>query len=355
MEQTKPHFDVQPPEADALRSLYFLSHANPEAGIEDLKGLNLAEAAVMFMEEAELDMAPEYRERLQLRKYEAYCDQVETLIAENTHKSLTNAVYLASEELNLEQLSIAWYAREEYESARQITLNQYGLVNEEDVEQHFVDEASIARRYTDVVEFQIALELAANGFEGTGDALLKYYQYRLARIDKAVRSNRSTVTYMELAMTFARTEHERLISKGVPEHEVLYYAHSWMLNFILSAKGTSEDTKAAVVTQTVNFYENVIEDTLNPSNGRIPRNMVLASKLVADLIEFDPENKQYQKWRKRLVRHFTIQQYNLISPVYKHADLEYALHNLEQPTSDTIAMMADVSDLVGEKDYYKLS
>lgn len=355
MEQITTHSTPQPPESDALRSLYFLSHVNPEVGIEDLRGLNLAEAAVLFMEDAGLDIAPEYRERLQHRKYEAHCDQVETLIAENTHSSLTEAVYLASEELNLEQLSIAWYAREEYEATRELRVNKHGLVDEADAKQYLLDEFSITDRYTKVVELQIALELAMHGFEDTGPALLRHYQHRLALVDKAVRDATTSTIYGELARDLAHVEHKQLIACDVSDYQMLYYAHSTIRDCILTAKGVSESTKQAVTLQTVDFYEDVVENALSLSNGRVGRNMIFATRLMADLLEFDPDNKKYKKWQKRLGRHFGIHQYDLITRTYRHSDMEYALHNLGRPTiSDTVVMMADASNLVGGKDYYRL-
>lgn len=327
---------VRSPESDALRSLYFLSHANPEAGIEDLRGINLAEFAVIAMEEAGLDIAGEYRKRLLERKIEG----MHALVAEETYASLTEAVHLAATELRLEDLSFAWFSREEYENSREFVTDIDEPVAFEDVEEYLLDEMRICERYTDPDEFRIAYRLAHRGFEGVDKAITEFYVYRLSLIKQATQDKSASTTYRVLGANLTRLEHDRFIKRNVPEHQMLFYAYDWLLSAIKELKTLSVETLRELDTHTVRFCEEVIEDTL-ANKQYSSRNNVLSSKLLEQLLERDPENETYLKWKKKLTRHFKVHQFGLIAPIYGSSEVQYALHNLGEFTvDDSVAALA---------------
>ena len=336
MEQMTSQIETEAPAASTLRSLYFLSHVNPEVLGAGQDGLQLAELSVAWMEELKLDIAPEYRQRLLGR----YREKVESLIEIGTYTSLTAAVHFANDNnLGSETVSNAWYARDDYKGVPELSADELNAYNMQDYTWYLTDRLTLSKSTREKKELEIAWELAKNGFEGVDDTLVDRYEHRLQLVGNVLK-NRNYSSRIALADDYTSAEHEILIKKKLPEHVQTYHSYAAFHYCLQKFTGLSDETKAKLVQRTVEFSESIAEAGFVNLNADKQRTLLLTA-VVADLSEFDPENKKYAGWKKQLIKHFSPRWYNLAQLSYSSDDKEYALHNLGSTPAAAMSQTTD--------------
>lgn len=318
-----PHdVHAQDPQEHALETLYTMAVLDPEASLEGLSDLRLREFAVYCMEQSDLERAGEYRGHFEAYMRKRAQDAFDGLVEDGRHAALSAAVRLASNLLSVESLAVAWYAREEV--AEQTSSPEDDRIDFEGVKAVLDEVRSDQERYLDPYEFEIALKLASQGFEGIEPALLRHYIERLATVRQAIHDGSMKSEYMILPDRLTDAE-EKLLRPRT--HDKLYLAIEIMHQRINANPNLSEALKVRVESETHQFYEDEVFSILADPKLRGKR-ILLACKMAGRLYAADPRNKAYRTLHRRLNRHFQAHQLGILKPLYRKEDIQYAFEAL---------------------------
>lgn len=322
------HEDPRTEEAELVQRLVHAARMNRDFTIGGLSGDALEAAAIGAMHRLGLDDASGYllqRDRL------SYAEAKKS----GTYIDLTYAVELAYFYKDHEALSEVWYQRESLER---------DILSSSERERNDTDMRAIAQRLSRAKELEIALYMQKKGFEDIEGVLERFAGHRLYLCALLI-DNQDWLAETIIRNTLIDDEQTLRSKSGI----WLAYAAAKSVNTIVSEScktESSDNVEDAFFT----FAELIADRGVNFADSSYK---LLASKVIQDLIEIDPDNGQYQKWRKKLARHFKWQQRQNFGAVsftpYSREQIEEALHSLGELTdSDIVQLIADESIRAGK-------
>lgn len=316
-------FDLDQEEAALLGQVYHAAKLNPEFQLAGMTGRALAISAV----EALFGRGAPEADGYYLTEARTFFDEQ---VAKGTHRSLTNAVIIARDLLTFEELSEAWYAREDIEDLIRKDLGS-------DVADQ--SQASVAARYQSDEEFELALHMTSHGFEGTEASLGLFASVRFE----------SALRHMALGGTKQGPELRGLLS--IEELQAFGYNRNVRMAY-RSVTSMAERIRKVSGTDALQSLSDILTETITQAAAEVAMldvagdSKLLAAELLPQLLADDPENDQYNRWRRKLRRHFKRAELTTMPwfsfNTYTPSEINIALQSLGVLTrNDTVAIIAD--------------
>ncbi len=332
--ETDPLDSPSRQEDNLIRGLYHASKLNSEFEFAGMSGPMLSIHAVQAMQERGMPEAADFKVA------EARC-AFDNFYATGSHQTLSYAIAIAHDFLGYEDLSKAWYAREDIEELiRQDTTCAIAEVSQ----------ASVAARYQDDDEFEMVLQMNRLGFEDTEGPISLFARLRFE----------SALWHMVPVGTKKTPELISLLSidelrafGNRPNIRMAYDAVVSMTRRI-SAVCESEEMQSL----SSDLVEGIAAAAMDIAmTDQRSESRLFAADLLPELLENDPENKKYQKWHRKLRRHFKLAELTTLPGIsfhgYTSSQIQEALHSLgELTTADVMGVVAEyaVHSSVDEKD-----
>ena len=208
----------------------------------------------------------------------------------------------------------------------------------------------MAARYQDDDEFEMALLMSRLGFEDTGDSIGVFAALRFESAlwhmvpggTKKAPELRSLLSINELRV-FGHKSNVRMAYEAVVSMATR-----------ISAACQSEEMQSL----SSDLVEGIAAAAMDIAmTDKRSESRLFAADLLPELLENDPENKKYQKWHRKLRRHFKLAELTTLPGIsfhgYTSSQIQEALHSLgELTTSDVMGVVAEyaVHSSVDEKD-----
>lgn len=310
-------------EADLVNGLYHAAKLNPDFTFAGMSGRELSIMAVQTMQQRNM---PEAEDLKIAEARSAFDDFYNT----GTHESLGYAVSIARDFLGYEELSQAWYAREDVEEI---------IRRDTTCEIAEFSRASVAARYQNDDEFEMALLMTQKGFEGTEESIALFAALRFeSALWHMVPVSTKKAPYLRDLLSI-----EELRAFGHRSNVRLAYDAVVSMSTRISAVSDSEELRSL----SRRLVEGVTGAALDVvmTDGRSDSRL-LAAELLPAMLEIDPQNTRYKKWQKKLRRHFKFAELTTLPGIslnsYTPGEIESALHSLGELTrNDVLNIMAE--------------
>lgn len=313
-------------EAELTARLFHAVKLNPEFAIGDLEGDALAWAA--------LDGMAKYGHVDSSRCIENETHALfEKLCADGSHEALSIAVRMADEYLGYEELSEAWYAREELE----VSIDRFNSANSSE------DKTSMAMRMYRPEEFALALKMTKHGFEDATHVVARMVDARLY----LALLNMTPVTYPDTNRRILINSLDTEELKNTGSLPRVRFAHEVIQSMVEKIRGTITGGELLNLADRLEIVgqEAVLDIALVSEAGDAK---LLGAEVLPKLLERDPNSEKFKKARKKLARHFKWAQFvsfpSFSFNPYNVGDIETALHNLDEITiTDATHILAEAA------------
>lgn len=321
--ETRANLNPEPNEAEIITNIYHASKLNRDFTFAGMSGAELSIMAVQAMQQRNMPEAEDLKTREARYAYDEY-------LAGGSHQELGYAVSVAHDFLGYEELSRAWYAREDIEEI---------IRRDTTCEVAEASRASVAARYQNDDEFEMALLMTQKGFEGTEESITLFAALRFeSALWHMVPIDTNKVPYLRDLLSI-----EELKAFGHKSNVRMAYDAVVSMATRISAVSDSD----VLTGLSKRLMEGVTTAALDVvmTDGRSDSRL-LAAELLPAMLETDPQNTKYKKWHKKLRRHFKFAELTTLPGVslnsYSPSQIESALHSLGELTrNDVMNIMAE--------------